>query len=160
MKLFSFPKVLGEWNGKPIAVGLGRFGPYIKWDKTFASLRTKEGDDPHTVQLDRAIQLVEDKINGVNANLIKTFDERPDIQVIKGRFGPYIKVNSDNYKIPKGEEALELTLERILVIMSETKPSGKKAGAKKTASKAVPKKAAPKKVAAKKAPAKKAAKKK
>ncbi len=159
MKLFSFPKVLGEWNGKNIAVGLGRFGPYVKWDKTFASLRTKEGDDPHTIELDRAIQLVEDKINGVNANLIKSFEERPEIQVIKGRFGPYIKADSDNYKIPKGEDAAALTLERILVIMSETKPSGKKSAAKKGASKAAPKKAAPKKAATKKSTAKKSAKK-
>jgi DNA topoisomerase-1 len=160
MKLFSFPKVLGEWNGKPISVGLGRFGPYIKFDKLFASLRTKEGDDPHTIQLERAIQLVEDKINGVAANLIKSFDERPEIQVIKGRFGPYIKAGSDNYKIPKGEEATDLTLERILTIMSETKPSGgKKKIVKKTASKAPAKKAPAKKAAAKKAPAKKAAKK-
>jgi DNA topoisomerase-1 len=127
-------------------------------------LRTKEGDDPHTIELERAIQLVEDKINGVNANLIKTFEERPEIQVIKGRFGPYIKVDSDNYKIPKGEEAAELTLERILVIMSETKPSGKKSaakrgGAKTAVKKAAPKKAAPKKAATKKSAAKKSPKK-
>jgi DNA topoisomerase-1 len=137
----------------------------VKWDKTFASLRTKEGDDPHTIELERAIQLVEDKINGVNANLIKSFEERPEIQVIKGRFGPYIKVESDNYKIPKGEDAAGLTLERILVIMSETKPSGKKSSAKKggaktTAKKAAPKKAAPKKAAPKKAATKRSAVKK
>ncbi len=155
LKLFSFPKVLGEWNGKPIAVGLGRFGPYIKWDKTFASLRVKEGDDPHTVQLERAIQLVEDKINGVNANLIKSFEERPEIQVIKGRFGPYIKAESDNYKIPKGVAAESLTLAEIIEIMANSKPSGKSKGKKAPAKKAAPKKAAPKKAASKKAPSKK-----
>jgi DNA topoisomerase-1 len=153
--LFSFPKVLGEWNGKPIAVGLGRFGPYIKWDKTFASLRVKEGDDPHTVQLERAIQLVEDKINGINANLIKSFEERPEIQVIKGRFGPYIKADTENYKIPKGTAAETLTLADVLEIMSNTKPSGKSKGRKAPAKKAAVKKAAPKKAAPKKAAAKK-----
>jgi DNA topoisomerase-1 len=155
LKLFSFPKVLGEWNGKPIAVGLGRFGPYIKWDKTFASLRVKEGDDPHTVQLERAIQLVEDKINGINANLIKSFEERPEIQVIKGRFGPYIKADTENYKIPKGTAAETLTLADVLEIMANTKPSGKSKGRKAPAKKAAVKKAAPKKAAPKKAAAKK-----
>jgi DNA topoisomerase-1 len=155
LKLFSFPKVLGEWNGKPIAVGLGRFGPYIKWDKTFASLRVKEGDDPHTVQLERAIQLVEDKINGINANLIKTFEERPEIQVIKGRFGPYIKADTENYKIPKGVVAENLTLPEIIEIMANSKPSGKSKGRKAPVKKAAVKKAAPKKAAPKKAAAKK-----
>jgi DNA topoisomerase-1 len=155
LKLFSFPKVLGEWNGKPIAVGLGRFGPYIKWDKTFASLRVKEGDDPHTVQLERAIQLVEDKINGINANLIKSFEERPEIQVIKGRFGPYIKADTENYKIPKGTAAETLTLADVLEIMANTKPSGKSKGRKAPAKKAAVKKAAPKKAAPRKAAAKK-----
>lgn len=155
LKLFSFPKVLGEWSGKPIAVGLGRFGPYVKWDKTFASLRVKEGDDPHTIVLERAIQLVEDKINGINANLIKSFDERPEIQVIKGRFGPYIKADTENYKIPKGTAAETLTLADILEIMANSKPSGKSKSKKAPAKKAAVKKVAPKKAATKKSAAKK-----
>jgi DNA topoisomerase-1 len=155
LKLFSFPKVLGEWSGKPIAVGLGRFGPYVKWDKTFASLRVKEGDDPHTIVLERAIQLVEDKINGINANLIKSFEERPEIQVIKGRFGPYIKADTENYKIPKGTAAETLTLADILEIMANSKPSGKSKSKKAPAKKAAVKKVAPKKAATKKSAAKK-----
>ena len=155
LKLFSFPKVLGEWSGKPIAVGLGRFGPYVKWDKTFASLRVKEGDDPHTIVLERAIQLVEDKINGINANLIKSFEERPEIQVIKGRFGPYIKADTENYKIPKGTAAETLTLADVLEIMANSKPSGKSKSKKAPAKKAAVKKVAPKKAATKKSAAKK-----
>ncbi len=155
LKLFSFPKVLGEWSGKPIAVGLGRFGPYVKWDKTFASLRVKEGDDPHTIVLERAIQLVEDKINGINANLIKSFEERPEIQVIKGRFGPYIKADTENYKIPKGTAAETLTLADVLEIMANSKPSGKSKSKKAPAKKAAVKKVAPKKSATKKSAAKK-----
>jgi DNA topoisomerase I len=115
----------------------------------------KEGDDPHTVQLERAIQLVEDKINGINANLIKSFEERPEIQVIKGRFGPYIKADTENYKIPKGTAAETLTLADVLEIMSNTKPSGKSKVRKAPAKKAAAKKAAPKKAAPKKAAAKK-----
>jgi DNA topoisomerase-1 len=155
LKLFSFPKVLGEWSGKPIAVGLGRFGPYVKWDKTFASLRVKEGDDPHTIVLERAIQLVEDKINGINANLIKSFEERPEIQVIKGRFGPYIKADTENYKIPKGTAAETLTLADVLEIMANSKPSGKSKSKKAPAKKAAVKKVASKKAATKKSAAKK-----
>jgi DNA topoisomerase-1 len=152
LELFKFPKHLGEWNGKSVSVGLGRFGPYVKWDKTYASIKAKDGDEPGTIELTRAIQLVEDKINGVNANLIKSFEERPEIQVIKGRFGPYIKAGTDNYKIPKEKVAEELTLAEILDIMENSKPSG---GKKKTFSKAAPKKAAVKKAAPKKAASKK-----
>jgi DNA topoisomerase-1 len=160
LDLFKFPKHLGEWNGKSVSVGLGRFGPYVKWDKTFASIKTKEGDDPSTIELPRAIQLVEDKINGVNANLIKTFEERPEIQIIKGRFGPYIKCGDDNYKIPKGTEADQLTLDEVLAIFAQTTPSGKKKSTKSAAKKSPVKKAAPKKAAPKKLAVKKAAKKK
>jgi DNA topoisomerase I len=163
LDLFKFPKHLGEWNGKSVSVGLGRFGPYVKWDKTYASIKSKDGDDPGTIELSRAIQLIEDKINGVNANLIKTFEERPEIQIIKGRFGPYIKSGDDNYKIPKGVEADQLSLDEVLEIFKTTQPSGKKKGKvplkKAPAKKAAPKKAAPKKAASKKA-AKKSAKKK
>ena len=153
LELFKFPKHLGEWNGKAVSVGLGRFGPYVKWDKTYASIKAKEGDEPGTIELARAIQLIEDKINGVNANLIKTFEERPEIQIIKGRFGPYIKAGDENYKIPKGLEADQLSLDEVLEILKNTKPSGKKKG------KVAVKKAPIKKAAVKKAPAKKAAKK-
>jgi DNA topoisomerase I len=153
LDLFKFPKHLGEWNGKSVSVGLGRFGPYVKWDKTYASIKSKDGDEPGTIELNRAIQLIEDKINGVNANLIKTFEERPEIQIIKGRFGPYIKSGEDNYKIPKGVEADQLSLDEVLEIFKNTQPSGKKKGKaplkKAPVKKAVPKKAAPKKAAKK-----------
>jgi len=160
LDLFKFPKQLGVWNDKPVSVGLGRFGPYVKWDKTFASIKTKDGDDPGTIELTRAIQLIEDKINGVNANLIKTFEERPEIQIIRGRFGPYIKCGNDNYKIPKGTEAEQLSLDEVLAIFAETKPSGKKKPTKAAAKKAPVKKATPRKPATKKSAAKKSAKKK
>ena len=160
LDLFKFPKHLGEWNGKSVTVGLGRFGPYVKWDKTYASIKTKDGDDPGTIELPRAIQLIEDKINGVNANLIKTFEERPEIQIIRGRFGPYIKCGNDNYKIPKGTEADQLSLDEVLAIFAETKPSGKKKPTKAAAKKAPVKKATPRKPVAKKSAVKKSVKKK
>jgi DNA topoisomerase I len=158
LKLFDLPRNLGEWEGHALIVNVGRFGPYVKHGNTFASLKVKEGDDPYTIEYERAAQLVKDKIEGVIANQILLFDERPDVQVLNGRFGPYIKVGKDNYKIPKGKDPKTLTLAEIDVIVAETpaKPARGGRGAKK----APAKKAPAKKAAAKKAPAKKAAAKK
>ena len=99
--------------------------------------------------------MVEDKINGINAALIQKFDERPEIQVIQGRFGPYIKKDKENYKLPKGVDPKTISLADVLKAIEEqdANPSPKK--------KAAAKKAAPvKKAAAKKAPSKKSASKK
>jgi DNA topoisomerase-1 len=158
IKLFDLPRNLGEWEGQPIIVNVGRFGPYAKHGSTFASLKTKEGDDPYTIEFERAKQLIEDKKAGVIANLILTFDTRPDIQVLNGRFGPYIKVGKGNYKIPKGKDPKSLTIEEIDQIVAETPVKPAKGRGGKTAAPA--KKAAPKKAATKKAPAKKSAPKK
>lgn len=162
LDLFKMPRDLGEWNGEKIVVGIGRFGPYVKFKSTFASLRVKEGDDPFTIDLPRAIQLVEDKINGVNANLIKTFTEDENVQIIRGRFGPYLKSGNLNFKLPKGAEPNEISWADAQQIMEEQmEQATKKAASRKPAPKKAPVKKAPaKKAAAKKAPAKKAAAKK
>ncbi len=156
LKLFDLPRVVGEYQGQPVSAAIGRFGPFVKWGSTYASLRVKEGDDPFTIEIDRAIKLIEDKINGINAALIQKFDERPDIQVIQGRFGPYIKKEKDNYKLPKGVDPKTISLTDVLAAIEEqdANPSAKKkAAARKPA-------AAKKNAPAKKAPAKKAAAKK
>ncbi len=162
LDLFKMPRNLGEWNGEKIVVGIGRFGPYVKFKSTFASLRVKEGDDPFTIDLPRAIQLVEDKINGVNANLLKTFTEDENVQIIKGRFGPYLKSGNLNFKLPKGAEPADISWANAQQIMEEQmEQATKKAASRKPAPKKAPAKKAPaKKAAAKKAPAKKAAAKK
>ena len=162
LDLFKMPRNLGEWNGEKIVVGIGRFGPYVKFKSTYASLRVKEGDDPFTIDLPRAIQLVEDKINGVNANLLKTFAEDENVQIIKGRFGPYLKSGNLNFKLPKGAEPAEVTWSDAQQIMEEQmEQATKKAASRKPAPKKAPAKKAPaKKAAARKAPAKKAAAKK
>ena len=162
LDLFKMPRNLGEWNGEKIVVGIGRFGPYVKFKSTYASLRVKEGDDPFTIDLQRAIQLVEDKINGVNANLLKTFAEDEKVQIIKGRFGAYLKSGNLNFKLPKGAEPAEVTWSDAQQIMEEQmEQATKKAASRKPAPKKAPAKKAPaKKAAAKKAPAKKAAAKK
>jgi len=162
LDLFKMPRNLGEWNGEKIVVGIGRFGPYVKFKSTYASLRVKEGDDPFTIDLERAIKLVEDKINGVNANLLKTFAEDENVQIINGRFGAYLKSGNLNFKLPKGAKADDISWPDAQQIMEEQmEQATKKAASRKPAPKKAPAKKAPaKKAVAKKAPAKKAAAKK
>ena len=162
LDLFKMPRNLGEWNGEKIVVGIGRFGPYVKFKSTYASLRVKEGDDPFTIDLERAIKLVDDKINGVNANLLKTFTEDENVQIINGRFGAYLKSGNLNFKLPKGAKADDISWSDAQQIMEEQmEQATKKAASRKPAPKKAPAKKAPaKKAAAKKTPAKKAAAKK
>ncbi|MGI4835437.1 MAG: type I DNA topoisomerase [Janthinobacterium lividum] len=174
LDLFKLPRVVGAFEDKDMTAALGRFGPYIRHDSKFYSL-TKE-QDPHTITGDEAVVLIEAKRKADAERLIKEFPENPDVQVLNGRFGPYIVAGKKNVKIPKGEEPTELTLERCLELAAATpdKPAkggrfGKKAAVekpakevdaptKKAAKEAVPaKKKAP--AAKKKAAAKPAAKK-
>ena len=165
LELFLMPRALGEDNGEPVSVGIGRFGPFAKRGSTYASL--KKEDDPYTIDLARAVFLIEEKEEIARNRIIKEF-EGSDIQVLNGRFGPYISDGRMNGKIPKDREPASLTLAEVQQLMEETgKPVRKGFGAKKAAAKkapakkaAVKKEAAPKKAAAKKAPAKKAAAKK
>ena len=171
--LFRLPRMLGEHNGEEVSVGIGRFGPFAKRGSTYASL--KKEDDPYTIELDRAVFLIEEKEEIARNRIIKAF-EGSDIQVLNGRFGPYISDGRLNGKIPKDREPASLTLEEVVQLLEETgkpargrfgkKTAAKKAPAKKAATKKAPakkaaaKKASAKKAAAKKAPAKKAATKK
>lgn len=164
LELFKLPRKLGLDKEEEVSVGIGRFGPFAKRGSVYASL--KKEDDPYTIDLARAVFLIEEKEEIARNRIIKEFDGS-DIQVLNGRFGPYISDGKLNGKIPKDREPASLTLEEVQKLLEETgKPvrrgfGAKKAAAKKTAVKkeAAPKKAATKKAAAKKAPAKKTAKK-
>ena len=165
LKLFDMPRVLGESNGEAVSVGIGRFGPFAKRGSTYASL--KKEDDPYKIDLARAVFLVDEKEEIARNRVIKEF-AGSDIQVLNGRFGPYLSDGKLNGKIPKDREPASLSLEEVQQLMAETgKPARKgfgamKAVAKKAAVKKAPasKAAAPaKKAAAKKAPVKKATKK-
>ncbi len=158
LELFKLPRKLGQDKDEEVSVGIGRFGPFAKRGSTYASL--KKEDDPYTIDLARAVFLIEEKEEIARNRIIKEFDGS-DIQVLNGRFGPYISDGKLNGKIPKDREPASLTFEEVQKLLEETgkpvrKGFGKKAPAKKAA---VKKEAAPKKAAAKKAPAKKAAKK-
>jgi len=129
LDLFKLPRTVGEFEGEEIQAAIGRFGPYVRWGSLFASLKKNEGDDPFTIELDRAIELVKEKREIEKNKYIKTFDEDKEVQVLNGRYGPYIKIGRKNFKIPKDKKPEELTLEECRQI-ADAAPA--KRGAKKT----------------------------
>tara|TARA_R110002050_G_scaffold290260_1_gene443724 strand:- start:54981 stop:57407 length:2427 start_codon:yes stop_codon:yes gene_type:complete len=149
MELFKLPRLLGEYEGQNLYAAIGRFGPYLRLGSMFVSLKEANGDNPYTVTYDRGAVLIKEKIEADKKALLKTFDEDPDLRIIEGRYGPYIKLVKANYKIlPKGTDPLSLSYEDCLEMIAK---QPKKAKAKKAPAK---KKAAPKKkAAAKKKPA-------
>ena len=135
LDLFKFPRQLGEYEDKPVSVGIGRFGPYIKHNQLFVSLK-KGVDEPGTITLETAIERIEEKREIERNRKIKEFDN--GVQILNGRFGPYITFNKENYKIPKGQEADKLTFEETMAIIAkgnDTKKKTTKKTTKKTAEK-------------------------
>ncbi|HEY0333076.1 MAG TPA: DNA topoisomerase I [Stenotrophomonas sp.] len=159
LELFLMPRTLGQDNEQEVSVGIGRFGPFARRGSVYASL--KKEDDPYTIDLARAVFLVEEKEEIARNRVIKEF-EGSEIQVLNGRFGPYLSDGKLNGKIPKDREPVSLTREEAEKFMEATgKPVRKGFGAKK-ATKKTTRKAVAKKVAAPAAdaaPAKQAAKK-
>ncbi len=134
LELFRFPRRLGEYEEKEVSVGIGRFGPYIKHNGVFVSLK-KGVDDPATVTLETAVERILEKREQEQNKLIQEFEG--GIRILKGRFGPYISYNKTNYRIPKTQNPEELTLEKCLELIEqeEGKKGKKKAPAKKAAAK-------------------------
>src|SRR5690606_18584627 len=110
LKLFELPRDLGLYEDKKLVVGIGRFGPYVRHYGKFVSLK-KDVDDPLEIVLERAIELIEEKREKDNKKIIKAFEEEPGLQILNGRWGPYINFDGGNYKIPKTTEAASLSLE-------------------------------------------------
>lgn len=130
LELFRLPRTIGQLEGKDVKVSIGRFGPYVQLDKLFVSI--PKTFDPYTITFEDAQTLIREKREKDAARLILNF-ESEGIQVLNGRYGPFIKKDKDNYKIPKGTEAKDLTLEEIQEIIKETPPSkkGKRSWGKK-----------------------------
>lgn len=125
LELFKLPREAGEFEGKPLTANIGRFGPYILHDKKFVSI--PKTDDPYTITGERAIELVVAKREADAKKTIKEFDENPDIKVLNGRYGPYVKAGKKNVKIPKDKVPAELTLEECIALAEaapEKKPRG------------------------------------
>ena len=124
LKLFDFPRILGDYEGKEITVAVGRFGPYIRHDNKFYSLA--KTDNPALVEYDRAVEIINEKRQKDLDNIILTFDQDPDLRVLNGRFGPYIAYKKTNYKIPKGTEPSTLSYEDCMAIIEDPKNAPKK----------------------------------
>ena len=174
MALFKLPRKLGETpDGLPVSASIGRFGPYIRYGDKYVSIRGGDDndstDDPYTIELPRALELIEaKKIEDAN-RIIQDFEDE-GIQVLNGRYGPYITDKSKNARVPKDREPKSLTLEECKELLAAAPERGrrgkKKVAKKKTAKKAAKKKTTKKKTkkkakkkAARKKPAKKAKKK-
>jgi DNA topoisomerase I len=134
LELFKLPREIGEFEGEPMVAAVGRFGPFIKHQNKFYSLG--KDDDPLSVTEERAIEIIQGKRLDTEKKLIKSFDDNPDVQILRGRFGPYIKVNKTNVKIPKDKKPEDLTVEECLALAEgkPAKPSKGKAVKKKTKS--------------------------
>jgi len=160
MELFKLPRKLGETeDGLVVSASVGRFGPYIRYGDKYVSMKE---DDPYTVELPRALELIAEKIIADANRIIQDFEEQ-GIQVLNGRYGPYITDKEKNARVPKDRDPKSLTLEECIELLAAAPVRGrrgkKKVAKKKTTKKAKKKKAKKKKVAKKKA-AKKTAKKK
>ncbi len=118
LELFNLPRELGEYENKKVTVSVGRFGPYVRHDNKFVSLK-KGIDDPFSVTLERAIELINEKRENDKKALIKTFAEDANLQILNGRWGPYIKYKKSNYKIPKGTEAEKMSFEDCMIIIEK-----------------------------------------
>ena len=133
LKLFELPRTVGEFEGKPITAAVGRFGPFVVHDGKFTSI--PKGLTPVSITLEEAIDLILKKRQTDEQRFIKKFDEEPELEILKGRFGPYINYKGKNYRIPKSlGDPLELTLEdcRNLIEEAATKaPASSKRSAKK-----------------------------
>ena len=113
---------MGEFEELPVVVNIGRFGPYVLHNKKFVSIPKDE--DPYTITYERAVELIKEKRIADANKIIKLFDENPDIQILNGRWGPYIKAGKKNVKIPKDREPADLTLEEC-VELAEKAPEKK-----------------------------------
>jgi DNA topoisomerase-1 len=119
LKLFRLPRSLGEQDGDDMVVGIGKFGPYVRYRSKFYSLK-KGVDDPYTVTLERALEIISEKTESEKQKVIHDFDE---IKVVNGRYGPYMTRDKQNYRIPKGTDPAKLTKDDcIKIIESNTKP--------------------------------------
>lgn len=127
LELFKLPRTIGEFEGSDVVIGAGRFGPYVMHDKKYVSL--PKGTDPMKVTLEEAIQLIGEKREQEQKRHIKAFDEDAKLEVLNGRYGPYIAYDGKNYRMPKAlhEKAAELSYAECMEIVNNApEPKGRK----------------------------------
>ena len=128
LELFRLPRSLGEYEGDDVTVGTGRYGNYVLHQKKFISIPSKT--DPLSITLEEAIKLIEEKRNSEADRHLKTFEGEPDLEIMNGRFGPYLTYKEQNYRLSKEiqERAKELTLEECMAIIQEQDDKAKEGG--------------------------------
>ena len=131
LDLFKLPRVVGSFDGEEVVASVGRFGPYLRYKGNFTSINKDDGDEPLTIKIDRAIELIKLKIQADKDRLILNFEGDPLVQVLNGRYGPFIQVSPSkgkkiNVKIPKDIDPKELTREKCLDLMQNQPKSRRK----------------------------------
>ncbi|HEX7494670.1 MAG TPA: type I DNA topoisomerase [Bacteroidales bacterium] len=116
LNLFRLPRSLGEYDGEEMVVGIGKFGPYIRFKSKFFSLK-KGVDDPYTVTFERAVEIILEKNESDKKKVLKDFG---DIMLLNGRYGPYLVKDKQNYRLPKGTDAEKLTKEECIKIIGNS----------------------------------------
>lgn len=121
LELFKLPRTVGDFEGAPVVIGAGRFGPYVLHNKKYVSL--PKAENPLTVTLETAIGLIEKKRQQESQRHIKAFEQEPKLEVMNGRYGPYIAYDGKNYRLPKAmhDKAAELTLEECMNVVNNSK---------------------------------------
>ncbi|QMU28494.1 type I DNA topoisomerase [Adhaeribacter radiodurans] len=131
LELFKLPRIIGTFEEKDMTAAIGRFGPFVRHDNKFYSL--PKTLDPFTVSAEEAFELIQNKRKADAEKCIKSFAENPDVQVLNGRFGPYIAVGKKNVKIPKDKVPAELTLQECLTLAEQAPDKPARGGFKKKA---------------------------
>ena len=121
LDLFQLPRTVGEFEGSSVVIGAGRFGPYVMHNKKYVSL--PKGEDPLTITLDTAIQLIKEKRQQEEKRHIRVFEQDPDLEIMNGRYGPYLAYKGKNYRLPKNlhNKLDEITFEDCMNIINKAK---------------------------------------
>jgi DNA topoisomerase-1 len=123
LNLFKLPREIGEHDGLPLKANIGRFGPYIQHGKVFVSIPKDE--DPMTIAFARAVELLQSKLEEDSNKLVKSFPERDDVQILNGKWGVYLKIGKNNFKLPKDKDHTQLTLEECLSLAEGQSTNGR-----------------------------------
>ena len=120
LELFKLPRTLGEYEGSPVIIGAGRFGPYVLHEKKYTSL--EKDDDPMSITIERAIELIEEKRKQETKKHLKFFTEDMKLEILNGRYGPYLSYDGKNFRLPKAlhEKVADLTYEECMKIIEST----------------------------------------
>ena len=126
LHLFKLPRVVGKYHDLEVVAAIGRFGPYVRYDGKFYSIKNQY--DPHDIEIDEAIVAIEAKKKADAEKTIKTFEENPEFQILNGRWGPYLKAGKENVRIPKDRDPASLTFEECIQLAEEAKTKPKRRG--------------------------------